>query len=71
VYSWIVVHRPVAGWVESALPAVVATVELDEGCRILGRLAPNDPPHPGMRVTPRFITHPGWTELGFVAGSEG
>lgn len=64
VYSWIVVHRPLGTITEAEVPCTIATVELDEGCRVLGRLtgeAAVDLP-----VTAVYVDHDDWTELAFV-----
>jgi uncharacterized OB-fold protein len=66
VYSWIVVHRPIGSLTEAELPCSFVTIELDEGCRMLGRLDSALPPRIGQRVTALFVDHPSWTELAFV-----
>ena len=66
VYSWIVVHRPLGSITEADVPCTIATIELHEGCRMLGRLtgqAAVDLP-----VTAVYVDHDDWTELAFVAG---
>ena len=63
IYSWIVVQRPLGTITEAELPCTIATVELDEGCRVLGRfsgVAGIDQP-----VTASYVDHDGWTELAF------
>jgi uncharacterized OB-fold protein len=65
VYSWIVVRRPFGTFTEADLPAVIATVELDEGCRVLGRLHTTKPVSAGLRVVARYVDHDEWTELAF------
>lgn len=72
VYSWVRVHRPLgprsAG---GELPYAVATVTLDTGPRLVGRLEPADRAAIDLPVRPRFVDHPGepgqpgWTELRF------
>jgi uncharacterized OB-fold protein len=71
IYSWIVVHRPVGSLTEDELPAAIATVELEEGCRMLGRLDSSVRPAVDLPVTPRFIDHEGWTELAFGSAARG
>jgi uncharacterized OB-fold protein len=67
IYSWIVAHRPVGTLTEDELPCTIITVELDEGCRMLGRLDTSVRPAVDLPVTPRFVDHDGWTELAFSA----
>jgi uncharacterized OB-fold protein len=64
VYSWIVVHRPLGTITEPDLPCTLATVELDEGCRVLGRLTGDA--SIDLRVEARYVDHDNWTELAFV-----
>lgn len=66
VYSWIVVRRPLGTFTEADLPATIATVELTEGCRVLGRLHGAEIPGIDLAVTATFIDHDDWTELAFV-----
>jgi uncharacterized protein len=66
VYSWIRVHRPLsAATVDGDLPYAVATVTLDTGPRLVGRLEPADRATVDLPVRPLFVDHPGWTELRF------
>jgi uncharacterized OB-fold protein len=64
IYSWIVVHRPLGTITEAELPCTLATVELDEGCRVLGRFTGDAAVD--VRVSARFVDHKEWTELAFV-----
>ncbi len=64
IYSWIVVHRAFAPEFASQVPYTLLTVTLDEGCRIVGRLASGAPVF-GARVRPVFHDHKDWTELRF------
>jgi uncharacterized OB-fold protein len=67
VYSWVRVHRslgPAAAG--DGLPYTVATVDLDGGGRLFGRLEPAGAAAIGLAVAPRFVDHPGWTELRFT-----
>lgn len=67
VYSWIVVHRAFQPALRDEVPYVVATVDLDAGPRMALRLDEADPSVDfGLRVRPRFVHHPGWTELRMV-----
>jgi uncharacterized OB-fold protein len=66
VYSWIEVHRAVGTIRPDEVPCTIATVELDEGPRLVARL--NEPrPAIGRPVTARFVDHDTWTELAFAA----
>jgi uncharacterized OB-fold protein len=70
VYSWVRVHRPLSDAPVVAPPYVVATVELDDGCRMFGRIEPQESVAIGMPVRASFVDHGGWTELVFVPGPE-
>ncbi len=56
VYSFVVVHQPYHVAFRDRLPYVVATVQLDEGPRMLGPIFDLEPSAVsiGMRVEPRF-----------------
>lgn len=70
VYSFVTAHVPVSPGYAGPLPYTVATVELAEGPRLLGRVEPPAPLAVGDPVAPRFVEHPSWTELCFgPAGS--
>ncbi len=67
VYSWVTVHRPFEDAFAADVPYVVAAVELDEGCRIFGRVdVASDAVHAGLAVEPVFVDHDDWTELRFT-----
>ncbi len=72
VYSCIVVHRPMGSFAESELPAAIATVELAEGCRVLGRVLLEVDERAagsaliGQPVSACFVDHEDWTELAFA-----
>jgi uncharacterized OB-fold protein len=69
VYSFVTAHQRVSPGYDGDLPYTVATVELEEGPRVLGRVEPPAPVAVGSAVAPRFVDHDGWTELRFeVAG---
>jgi uncharacterized OB-fold protein len=75
IYSWIVAHRPVGSLTEDELPATIVTVELEEGCRMLGRLDASVQPAVDLPVVPHFIDHEGvdhdgWTELAFSSAAQ-
>jgi hypothetical protein len=65
VYSWIVVHRALAGLGPDDVPRTIAVVELDEGARMIGRLVGGGTPGIDRRVRPTFIDWEGWTEVAF------
>lgn len=65
VYSWVVVHRAFQPAFASEVPYSLATVDLDGGGRIVGRLEPGEAARPGLRVRPHFVGHQGWTEARF------
>ncbi len=65
VYSWITVRRAFQAAFEAEVPYTIATVDLDSGGRVVGRLEPGDAASPGLRVRSRFVHHEGWTELRF------
>jgi uncharacterized OB-fold protein len=50
IYSGIVIHRPVGTLRQDELPRTIVTVDLDEGCRMIGRLIESEPPAIGRRV---------------------
>ena len=66
VYSFVTAHVAVSPGYEVELPYTVATVELDEGPRLLGRVESLLPLAIGSGVVARFRDHPSWTELYFV-----
>jgi uncharacterized OB-fold protein len=66
VYSWIVVHRPLGTLTPEDLPCTLATVELDEGCRVLARLTAEYEVMTDLPVTADFVDHGEWTELVFL-----
>jgi uncharacterized OB-fold protein len=68
VYSWVRVDRALTPDMGGEVPYCIATVDLDGGGRIHGRLEPPADAGIGVRVSPRFVAHDGWTELRFVAG---
>jgi len=72
VYSWVRVHRAMTPNVGPGdLPYVVATVDLDGGGRLFGRLVDGTDVRIGQRVEPVFTGHGTWTELQFAAAPEG
>jgi uncharacterized OB-fold protein len=67
VYSFVTAHVAVSPGYVAELPYTVATVELDEGPRLLGRVESQLPPAIGAAVVARFKDHSTWTELYFAA----
>jgi uncharacterized OB-fold protein len=65
VYSFVTAHVAVSPGYVGSLPYSVATVELTEGPRLLGRVEPPSPLAIGDRVVSRFSDHATWTELYF------
>lgn len=66
VYSFVRAFRALTPGMEGDVPYAVATVELDGGARVFGRVEPPDIAAIGLRVRPHFVDHDGWTELRFV-----
>jgi uncharacterized protein len=65
VYSWVGVERPMTPAFAGEVPYAVATVDLDGGGRIFGRVTPIEDVAIGARVAPAFVDHSEWTELRF------
>jgi hypothetical protein len=65
VYSWITVHRAFQPAFAAEIPYTLATVDLDGGGRIVGRLEPGEAASAGRQVRPHFVPHRGWTEVRF------
>jgi uncharacterized protein len=65
VYSFVRAHRALTPAFAGETPYSVATVELDGGARIVGRVEPPEAAAIGTRVEPVFVDHDGWTELRF------
>jgi uncharacterized OB-fold protein len=66
IYSWITVRRPLGSIAEEELPYTIATVELEEGCRMVGKVARGAVPSIGDPVVAHYVDHSGWTEIGFA-----
>ena len=66
VYSFVTAHVAVSPGYGAEVPYTVATVELDEGPRLLGRVESLLPVAIGAGVVSRFRDHPSWTELYFA-----
>jgi uncharacterized OB-fold protein len=65
VYSWVRVDRALTPTMASEVPYCIATVDLDGGGRMQGRLEPPGEAAIGARVEPVFHAHRGWSELRF------
>jgi len=65
VYSYVIVNRALSDNMEGQAPYTVATVDLDGGGRVFGRID-GEVIAIGDRVSPRFVEHDTWTELRFA-----
>jgi uncharacterized OB-fold protein len=67
VYAMVRVHRALTPAMAGEVPYAVATVELDEGPRVVARLEEGDGRlRIDAAVRPVFVDHEGWTELRFA-----
>lgn len=66
VYSWVRVERALSAEMVGEVPYCIATVDLDGGARLQGRLEPPSAAVIGLAVGPRFVDREGWTELRFT-----
>jgi uncharacterized OB-fold protein len=66
LYSWVTVVQAVSPEFADEVPYTVATVELDEGCRVLARLENVAEPHMDARLAVCFVHHEGWSEARFT-----
>ena len=66
VYSFVRMHRALTPAMADEVPYTIATVDLDGGGRIFGRVEPAEAAEIGLAVAPSFVDHDGWTELRFV-----
>jgi len=69
LYSWVTIHQAFSPDFGEETPYTIATVELDEGCRVLARLQGDFAPHIDARLAVRFVHHPDWTEARFAETS--
>jgi len=67
IHSFVRVHRALTPAMADEVPYAIATVALDAGVRMVGRVEPPEAAAIGVRVTPRFVDHDEWTELRFTA----
>ncbi len=65
IYSWIVVHRAFDPAFSSEVPYTLASVDLDEGGRVVARIQGPAKAAFGLRVKALFVDHADWTELRF------
>lgn len=65
VYSFVRVNRALSPAMEGEVPYCIATVDLDGGGRMQGRLEPASAARIGLEVIPAFHDHVEWTELRF------
>lgn len=68
VYSFITVHRAFDAAFADDVPYDVATIDLDGGGRMVGRVT--GATEIGARVSPAFVDRGDWTELRFRVGEE-
>jgi len=66
IYSFVRVQRALTPAMADDVPYAVATVDLDAGVRMLGRVEPPEAAAIGVRVVPTFVDHGDWTELRFT-----
>lgn len=71
VYSFVRVHRALSPAMVDQVPYCIATVDLDGGGRVHGRLEPVSEARIGLPVAPAFVDHSSWTELRFRPASAG
>jgi uncharacterized OB-fold protein len=69
VYSWITVERPIGSIVGDEIPCTFVVVELDAGCRMVGRIAGKRQVSIGDRVSVVFVDWIGWSEVRFQLDS--
>lgn len=68
VYAMVRVHRALTPAVVAEVPYTVATVQLDDGPRLVARVAGDaESLHIDSQVVPHFVDHDGWTELRYEA----
>jgi hypothetical protein len=66
IYSWVRVYRALSTFMASEVPYCIATVDLDGGSRMFGRMAADGDIGIGRRVRPVFVERGEWTELRFA-----
>ena len=65
IYSFVRVHRALTPAMAGEVPYAVAVVQLDEGPRLIGRVADAAQAAIDAAVAPLFVDHDTWTELRF------
>ncbi|HET6873557.1 MAG TPA: OB-fold domain-containing protein [Acidimicrobiales bacterium] len=70
VYSFVRVNRALNPVMAADVPYCIATVDMDGGGRMQGRLEPASAAGIDLAVAPVFFSHPDWTELRFRPASE-
>jgi uncharacterized protein len=65
VYSFVRAHRAFSTDHGDDVPYTVAVVDLDEGCRVVGRVEDHGVASIGDRVAASYHDHGSWTELLF------
>jgi uncharacterized OB-fold protein len=65
VYSWVRAHIALTPAMQDQVPYTVATIELDDGPRLVGAVGDHGEVAIGDRVIPVFTDHGDWTELRF------
>lgn len=63
IYSYITVYRAFDPAFRDQVPYSIATIDLDDSARALGRVTGTA--GIGARVEPNYVDHEGWTELRF------
>lgn len=65
IYSWVTVRRALSAEQVDDVPYTIATVTLDEGCRMFGRLVSAEPVDAEMPVEAVYVDHGEHTEIRF------
>lgn len=65
MYSYVRAHIAIPPLEADEVPVTFATVELDEGCRLVARIGGTEAPTIGERVAAVFVDRGSWTELAF------
>jgi uncharacterized OB-fold protein len=65
LYSWVVVHHAFNPALAGAVPYAVGVIELQEGCRMVARLADHRQLRPGIPCQVYYVEHPDWVEARF------
>lgn len=65
VYSWIRVYRSIGSLTNDEIPCTFVVVELDVGCRMIGRFDSELSIAIDQRVEVSYVEWPDWTEVRF------